>query len=306
MAATNPRLLTYDVSRVGLGMRSRNPVTAIILLMLALLTGCSRLGFFDTIAPKDGGAVLEARGLSYGADARQKLDIYRPAGGDKNAPTLVFVYGGSWNSGRRQEYSFVGRAFASRGFVTVIADYRLVPEHLYPAFVQDSAKAVAWTYRNIASYGGNPKKLYVVGHSAGAYNAMMVALNPRFLGDEGLPLSIIDAAAGLSGPYDFLPLDVDETRAAFRGVANLENTQPVNWAGRGRKPPVFVATGDADEFVKPRNTQALAAALRRSGNRVEEKSYPGVDHVGTLLAISRPLRGNAPVLDDIVAFLMRN
>jgi len=273
---------------------------------LASAAGCSRLGAFDTLVPKDSGSQLASRGAAYGSDPRQQLDIYRPSTGEAKAPTIVFIYGGSWNSGRRQEYDFVGRAFASRGFVTVIADYRLVPEHVYPAFVQDSAKAVAWAYRNIAAYGGDPHKLFVVGHSAGAYNAMMVTLQPGFLRREGLPASIIDAAVGLSGPYDFLPLDVEETQAAFKGVANLPATQPVTWAGRGRKPPVFVATGEADTLVLPRNTKALARALRAAGNSVEEKYYPGVDHAGTLLAISRPLRDDAPVLDDVTEFLGRH
>ena len=209
---------------------------------VVLLGGCSRLALFNAFVPKDQGSQLVVSGIAYGTDDRQKLDIYLPEKQGRSK-VVVFVYGGSWDSGSRSEYAFVGRALASRGFVTIIADYRLVPEHPYPAFVQDT------------------------------------------------------------GPYDFLPLDVSATKAAFADTQNLSATQPVYWAGIGRKPPVFLATGDADETVVPRNTKSLARLLRRSGNFVEEVYYPGIDHAGTLLAISKPLRSKAPVLDDITAFL---
>jgi len=288
-------------------MSARLNQLIVLALVILGMTGCTRLGLFDTFVPKDSGAGTIERGIAYGPAPRQKLDIYRPAAPSGRAPVLVFVYGGSWDNGRRQDYSFVGRAFAARGFLTVIADYRLVPDIRYPVFVEDTAKAVAWTYRNASAYGGDPGKLYVAGHSAGAYNVMMTALDPRFLRVEGLSTGIIDAAAGLSGPYDFLPLDVDATRAAFKGVGNLPATQPIYWAKRaGRHPPSFLATGDEDELVKPRNTRALAAALRSSGSMVTEKIYPGLDHPGTLLAISRPLRDRATTLDDIVDFFRQH
>jgi acetyl esterase/lipase len=271
-------------------------------LVMVSLTGCSQLGLFNALAPHDAGTRLVARDVAYGTDPRQRLDIYAPVDGQGRSAVVVFVYGGSWNSGRRQEYAFAARALASRGYVTVLFDYRLVPEHRYPVFVEDTAKAVAWTHRNVASYGGDPARLFILGHSAGAYNAVMTALAPEFLAAEGLDPSVVRGVAGLSGPYDFLPLDVDATREVFRDVADLEATQPVNRIGGSRGPAVFVATGEADTLVKPRNTRALDAALRRAGRRVEARYYDGVDHAGTLLALSRALRGRAPVLDDVTGF----
>lgn len=288
----------------------RNRRLLAVLLLVPLLFGlgaCSRLGAFNFVIPKDGGATLVGHGVAYGPDPRQTLDVYAPSGTAPPRGVIVFNYGGSWNSGARQEYGFVGKAFASRGYVTVVFDYRLVPDFRYPVFVQDTAKAVAWTYANIAAYGGDPKRLYLVGHSAGAYDAMMVTVAPEFLAAEGLSPSIIRATAGLSGPYDFLPLDVDETREAFKGVKTLERTQPVNRVGPGRAiPPILLLHGDADDLVYPRNTRALAAALKRSGHVVRAKFYPGVDHVGTLLAISRPLRDKAPVIEDVLQFFERH
>ncbi len=281
-------------------------LAALPLLALSL-AGCSPLGAFNAVIPKDRGVTVVARGVSYGPEPRQKLDIYAPPEGAGNNGVVVFVYGGSWNSGSKSDYAFAGRAFAAQGFVTMVFDYRLVPAIRYPVFVEDSAKAVAWAYRNAATYGGDQKRLYLVGHSAGAYNAMMVALAPQFLQAEGLSPSILRAAAGLSGPYDFLPLDVDSTREAFSRAPDLPATQPINYVRPGRAtPPIFVATGDADDLVKPRNTRALAAVLRGAGHRVEEKYYPGIDHAGTLLAIAKPLRKNAPVVEDVAGFFKAN
>lgn len=278
-------------------------LAAIPLFMLGL-AGCTELGAFNAIIPHDAHALRVAHDVAYGPDPRQTIDIYAPASGAKAAKIIVFIYGGSWNSGRKEDYSFAAKAFASRGFVTAVFDYRLVPQIRYPAFVDDSAAAVAFIYRNASTYGGDPKHLYLIGHSAGAYNAMMVALAPRFLARQGLSNSIVKAAVGLSGPYDFLPLDVDATRQAFAGVSDLKSTQPSNLIAKGQfAPPVMLATGDADTLVYPRNTVALAARLRHTGHEIEERHYPGVDHKGTLLAISRPFRGKAPVLDDILAFL---
>jgi len=301
-----------SVSRIAM-MKSRrghsliNKTLPFIAFIVMSLVGCSTLGTFNAIAPKDGGSYLESSGLVYGSDPRQKLDIYRPREASGPVPVIVFVYGGSWNSGDRGAYGFVGRALADRGYVTIVIDYRLVPNVRYPTFVEDTAKAVAWTYRNVAAHGGDPEQLYLVGHSAGAYNAMMVALAPRYLGAEGLKPSIVKAAVGISGPYDFLPLDVDETREAFKGVPDLAATQPVNLPIKGRyAPPILLLHGSADTLVYPRNSEALAAALRKTGHVVENRFYPGIDHVSTLLAISRPMRKRAPVVDDVVGFLKQH
>jgi acetyl esterase/lipase len=286
-------------------LRFRATFLIVIAALFAIaLSGCSRLGMFNLVVPKDAGSQIVATGVAYGEDPRQKLDIYAPASAVGKAPVIVFVYGGSWNSGSRQDYAFVGRTFASRGFLTVVFDYRLVPKIRYPEFVRDGAKALAWVRGNIGAYGGDPARLHVVGHSAGAYNALMLALAPEFLAREGLPANTIKAVAGLSGPYDFLPLAVPETTEAFAGVKDLEGTQPVIRARRGgRFPPVLLIHGEEDSFVLPRNSRVLAAALRAGGHLVREIYYPEIDHVGTLLAISRPLRQRAAVVDDIVDFL---
>jgi len=288
-------------------LRRQNRIAAPARLVLAFAAvaaagGCSKLGILDSVMPHDAGGQRAAAGLKYGPHDRQKLDVYTPVASDEHKSVVVFVYGGSWDSGRRQDYGFVGHAFAARGFVTVIPDYRLVPKVRYPAFVQDAAAAVRWVRDNIARYGGDPDRVAVVGHSAGAYNAVMLAVDPTYVDPESPSHVPIDAIAGLAGPYDFLPLDTGATRRAFGGVANLAATQPVRLV-EADGPPLFLATGADDATVEPRNTEALAARARAAGRAVTVEVYEEADHVDVLLALGRWFRDRAPVLDDVTEFL---
>src|SRR5688572_12343511 len=172
----------------------------------ALTAACSPLSMFATLSPKDP-ASLGVRGEAYGPGPRQKLDVYVPRRQAGGAPVAVFFYGGAWDSGRRQDYNWVGRALASRGFVTLVADYRLYPQVRYPHFLEDGALAVRWATDNAARFGGDPERIVLVGHSAGAYNAVMLGLDPRYLKAAGVEPGRIKAVAGLSGPYDFLPFE---------------------------------------------------------------------------------------------------
>jgi acetyl esterase/lipase len=259
---------------------------------------------FNTLVPKDGGGSLARADIAYGPDPHNRLDVYIPDPAPRHVPVVVFIYGGYWNSGSRTDYAFAGRAFASRGFVTVIPDTRLVPQVRFPDFVEDDAAALRWVHAHIAEFGGDPERIYLAAHSSGAYNAVMLALDPEFLRKVGLPRGTIRKVAALSGPYDFLPLDVDATKEAFGQAKDLAATQPVNFTSAAA-PPMFLATGADDTLVYPRNTAALARKLRQAGAPVIEKSYPGVGHAGMITALSRPFRGQAPVLDDVTAFFLK-
>jgi acetyl esterase/lipase len=266
----------------------------------AFLAGCTPLGVLNTVVPEDGGARRVATSIAYGPLPRQGLDIYAPAAAAR-APVVVFFYGGSWSSGRKEDYSFAASAFASAGYVCVLPDYRLFPAVRFPAFLEDCALATAWVSKNIARFGGDPSRLFLAGHSAGAYNAVMVGLDRRYLDAAGGSQAAIRGVAGLAGPYDFLPLDNRTTINVFGEAPRLDLTQPVNFARRGL-PPFFLATGADDDTVFPRNTIALAKRLRGVSVPVTEKIYPGVSHAGILLALSVPLRGRAPVLADMLDF----
>lgn len=267
----------------------------------ALTAACSPLSLFATLAPKDP-AIRSVDGAAYGPDPRQKLDVYAPRAATGAAPVAVFFYGGSWDTGRRQDYNWVGRALAARGFVTVVVDYRLYPQVRYPGFLEDGAQAVRWSIDHAKDFGGDPHRIVLIGHSAGAYSAVMLGLDRRYLVKAGVDPSWIKAMAGLCGPYDFLPLEGQITPKIFGQEKDLQATQPLSYV-RKDAPAAFLATGDQDTMVYPRNTTALAAALRAKGAVVEEHVYPGVDHVNMVLALSRTFRGKAPVLDEMTAFL---
>jgi acetyl esterase/lipase len=273
-------------------------------LMLALLAGlaaCSPLRTFNTLVPKDGGVRMAARGAAYGEHARQRLDVYVPRGGGEPRPVIVFFYGGSWNSGVREGYGFIGRALAAAGFVVVIPDYRLVPDAPFPEFLKDCAGAVRWARAHATEFGGDGDRLLLAGHSAGAYNAAMLALDPQWL---GLDRQAVRGLIGLAGPYDFLPLDGPVPVATFGGWARPRETQPLSFADRSA-PPALLATGTDDRIVLPRNSRALAAKLEAAGVAVELKLYPDVGHVGIATAIAQPFRRRAPVLGDMIAFARR-
>lgn len=243
-----------------------------------------------------------ATDVAYGPDPRQRLDVWVPAPAGGRRPVLVFFYGGSWSSGSKGDYAFAARSLAAEGFAVVVPDYRLVPQVRFPIFVEDAAAAVAYARTHAAGWGGDPARLALAGHSAGAYLAAMVALDPAWLERAGAPAGTVKAWAGLSGPYDFLPFDVDASRDAFGAWPRPRETQPVAYAGAG-DPPAFLAHGLKDTTVRPRNTEALAARLKAAGVEVEVRRYPDLDHKDTVLALTRTFRGKAPVRADMSRFL---
>ena len=217
---------------------SRRLFLAATALAAAALTACSgldTLNGLNRLTPGDGGVAQVGRDIAFGADPRQQLDVYAPKG-RAGAPVVVFFYGGSWKTGSRRDYGFAARAIAAKGFVVVVPDYRLVPQVRYPAFVEDGAAAVAWTAAHAGEYGGDPKRIGVAGHSAGAYIALMLAVDPRWTAKAGAG-GAIKAAVGLAGPYDFLPFEPGgAAEAAFGQAADPRDTQPVTHA-RADAPP---------------------------------------------------------------------
>ena len=285
-------------------LRHGGPVKPAILVLVLLLAAIgiayrfAPLESFDALMPKDAGSRQVEDGLRYGEGPRRKLDLYAPVTPGSDRPVIVWFYGGSWNSGARQHYAFAARGLAAQGFVVAVPDYRLVPEARFPAFVEDGAAAVRWVRANIAEYGGDPDRIVVMGHSAGAYIAAMLASDPQWLGDDR---AAVVGLVGLAGPYDFAPFDVDSTKAAFGEWPDAAQTQPVTFAGAG-SPPALLLTGADDTTVKPRNSHALTQRLHDAGVEAEVIEYPGVGHIGILTALARPLRARTPVLRDATGF----
>jgi len=271
------------------------------LAIATLLAACSPIKVLNALTPSS--TFTKTSSIAYGDDPRQKLDIYRPVTALRDAPVVVFFYGGSWNSGSKDDYGFVGEALASRGIVVVIADYRLYPQVRYPAFLQDGAQAVAWAHQHSAEYGGDPRKLYVMGHSSGAYNAAMLALDPQWLAGVGLSPSVFKGWIGLAGPYDFLPIENRDVRPVFFYPDSPPDSQPINHVSHDAPPSLLIASVD-DNLVNPkRNTGGLANKLRAAGVPVEEFYFSKTSHATLVASMARPLRWLAPVLDRVTAFI---
>jgi len=271
------------------------------ILLAGALAACSPLAVVNAVSPA--GTVHATSALRYGPDARNTLDVYRPAATARKAPVIVFFFGGNWVSGKREDYAFVGRALAARGFVVVVPDYRLYPQVRYPDFLVDGAGAVAWTAREIAAYGGDPDKIFVMGHSAGAYNAAMLALDPRWLGQQGLRPDLLRGWIGLAGPYDFLPVTNRTTQPVFSAPDTPPDSQPVNHVSTSAPPALLIAAKE-DKTVNPvRNTGGMAAKLRAFHVPVREVYYEGVSHTTLVASLSNTLTRLAPTLDAVEDFV---
>lgn len=269
------------------------------LLVLVALAGCSPAGLLDTVTP--GYGVERTPTVRYMPGPRGTLDIYRRADAAR-MPVIVFIYGGNWQTGDKDMYGFAARPLAARGAVVVVPDYRLAPEVAFPAFVQDNAAAVAWTLRHAAEYGGDPARVFVLGHSAGAYNAAMLALDERYLTAAGASRAQLAGVIGLAGPYDFLPITQPDLKPIFAPVQDGPLSQPITYAD-GTNPPILLLAGADDTTVMPGNTTRLADRIATRGGPVQSRIYPGLGHIGILTAITPLFQRRAPVLDDVWNFI---
>ena len=272
---------------------------------IAALVGCAPVDLLNATIGTGGLRVRRALAYAPGelaGHSRLRLDVYAPESLPHPAPVVVFFYGGSWQEGRRGDYVFVAAALARRGMVVVVPDYRVFPEVTYPAFLADGAAAVTFASDHAAGWGGDPARTFVVGHSAGAYIAAMLALDPTYLALAGSSRERVAGTVGISGPYDFRPIVRPDIRAVFGAAADGDDAQPISHVD-GRNRPLLLLTGEADTTVQPRNTHALAARIRAAGGPVAVRTYPGVGHIGTITAFAPLLRGDAPVPDDVAAFV---
>jgi acetyl esterase/lipase len=265
-----------------------------------LLSGCSgalfgalNVGSRPDDAPTEPSVLFDpAHGLS--------LDVHRPASADGSAALVVFFYGGSWQNGSRARYAFAGRALAARGVVAVVPDYRLYPAVRFPEFMHDAARAVAWAHANARALGADPARVHVMGHSAGAQIAALLATDPRYLAAEGLAPSDLAGVIGISGPYDVRPEGYPDLEDLFGPPESWPQARPVNFVDAG-DPPFLLLHGGDDGTVWPIHSERMAATLREAGIPVRLHLYPGMGHIRPLLALRYPRL--APVLADTLDFI---
>jgi acetyl esterase/lipase len=278
-------------------------LTLVTTMLSFLLAGCSATGVLNAVTT--GSSYTLRADVAYGTHPRQKLDIYSPKATPPATgwPVVVFIYGGSWNDGARAQYQFVGEALAARGVVTLVADYRLYPEARYPDFLSDSAQALAYGLDQAARLGGDPKRVFVMGHSAGGYNAAMLALDARWLKATGHGPNELAGWIGLAGPYDFYPIVNPAAKPVFFHPNYPQNSQPIGFASP-KAPRSFLAAATDDKLVNPqRNTVQLAEKLQAEGVPITVKLYPHASHTTLIGAFAWPLRWIAPVLEDVLAFI---
>lgn len=275
----------------------------LLLATLPTLAGCSGISVLNAVTP--GGSYSLVSGVVYqGGD--QFLDVYVPHHA-RQAPVVVFLYGGSWqkeSTYTREQYRFVGEALAARGYLTIIPDYRLYPAVRYPAFIDDCAAAVVWAHTHAAAFGGDPEKLVLLGHSAGGYNAAMLALDPAYLQRAGGERAWIKAMVGLAGAYDFLPLTDKGLRNVFATAVPIDRSQPINRVD-GRNPPILLLAGSNDDIVYVKNTNNLQARIAAAHGPVEKYIYPKLGHALIVASLSTRLQGHADVMQRTMNFFER-
>jgi acetyl esterase/lipase len=267
----------------------------------ALLSACTQLSLFAVNAPAWLGNYSRTSDIAYGELSAQRLDVYRPNHIER-APIVIFIHGGGWNNGDKAQYRFVGAALAEQGWICASMNYRLYPAVKFPAFVDDAALAIKYVHDHAREFGGDPQKIFVLGHSAGAHIAAMLSLDKRYLQKVGGDTRWLSGVIGLAGPYNFIPFAHDYMHDLFGPPSDYGLSQPVNFA-RSDAPPLLLLHGLADTNVKPTNTIRLVAAMQRQGGAVQARYYEGVNHTDIIAAMSIPARTRAPVLAEMKQFI---
>ncbi len=279
--------------------RRRRAVAAGLALSLGAVSACSPRRVVERILLRD--HFVLTTGLAYGGTERQRLDVYRPRSRHGPAPVIVFLYGGRWQGGSRDQYRLLGDALTRRGLVVVVPDYRLYPGARFPAWVEDAARAVRWVSDSIGRFGGDPSRIFVVGHSAGAHTAALLALDERYLAQGGLPRQTVRGIVSIAGPVATVWTDPD-VQALMGPREGWPATYPLTHVD-GREPPILLLHGGKDRTVAPANSVRLAERIRQRGGCARAIAYRGLDHVGIAIALSLPRLGGAPVLEDVLTFV---
>ena len=272
-----------------------------LLVSLGSLAACSPRLLAERVFL--GGHFALTRNVPYAPGARQRLDVYAPRGGRSGAPVVVFLYGGRWQHGSKEQYRLVGDALTRRGVLAVVPDYRVYPAVRFPAWVQDAAAAVRWTRDNISRFGGDPDRIFLAGHSAGGHTVALLALDDHYLREAGVRSSAIRGAAVLAGPVATEWTDAD-VQALMGPRASWPATYPLTYAD-GSGPPLLLLHGARDRVVSPANSVRLAERVRERGGCARAVMYRGLDHVGIVVALALPRLEIAPVFEDLMRFLAR-
>jgi len=242
-----------------------------------------------------------ARDLPYGSDPREQLDVYRPRTPRVAAPVVVFLYGSRWQYGSKTQYHLLGQALTGRGLVAVVPEYRLYPQVTFPGWVEDAARAVRWVRDSIGAYGGDPTRIFIVGHSAGGHTAALLALDPQYLRRVGIPAGTVRGVVSLAGPVATTWTDPD-VQTLMGPPERWRGTYPLELVD-GTGSPLLLLHGGRDEIVAAQNSVLLGSRIREAGGCARVIIYRNLDHVGIVIALAVPGLNIAPVLEEIIRFV---
>ena len=310
------KALNNDVQRPKVGMPKlvRVGVTA-ALAVGSIMLATQQAQAFSALAIVNGitsnGGVGVSKDILYGDEPLQDLDIYYPkplaqamktnTTIKQEYPMVVFVHGGSWESGSKEEYAFVGQSLAQAGYVTAVINYRKAPEHVYPDYVEDTAQAIAWSYKNAKRFHANPERFAVVGHSAGAFNAVAAIANEDFLKPYGIKPTDISAVIGIAGPYSY-DFRKFSSVTAFAADATPDEVMPDRQI-KGAQPPYLLLTAEKDKVVYATNTIKMTQALKAAGVTVQTSEIKGASHATSIGAMAPPLRWVNDVRAQVLSYL---
>lgn len=305
-SASNTKARTFTFTKAGV-------TTALaiggIVLAMQQAQALSALAVVNGITANGGVGV--SKNILYGDQPSQDLDIYYPkplaqamktqSTINKSYPMVVFVHGGSWETGSKEEYAFVGQSLAQAGYVTAVINYRKAPENVYPDYVKDAAQAIAWSHNNAESLHADPKRLAVIGHSAGAFNAVAAVANEDFLAPYGIKPKDLAAVIGIAGPYSYDFRKFSSARA-FGANATPDEVMPDRQI-KGEQPPYLLLTAEKDTTVYDSNTIKMTEALKAAGATVENGVIKGASHATSIGAMAPPLRWVNDVRAQVLTYL---
>jgi acetyl esterase/lipase len=274
---------------------------ATVALAALLLGGCADL-FYATVGGLGATrGVVAAPNQEFDTGHHLALDVYAPRDA-QGAAVVVFFYGGSWEAGKRRWYRYVGDALAVNGVVAIIPDYRKFPDVRFPAFMDDAARAVAWAREHARDFGGDPARLFVMGHSAGGQIAALLAADKRYLAAVDMRPRDLAGMIGLAGAYAFLPFVDNEARIFGDNERGRYDSQPINFID-GDEPPMLLLQGIDDDEVPPHNAEVVAERAQSMDGTALLKLYPDVGHSSILLSFARGHASQVPALRDTLDFI---
>lgn len=268
---------------------------AATLTAVTTLAACAPVTVLNGITPSS--TFDRTKNVSFGQGTRDTLDIYRAEKPKADAPVLVFVHGGSWDSGSKGIYKFLAEGFTKSGYDIVVPNYRLYPDAKFPNFLEDNARAVAFTADAFPE-----RKIVLVGHSAGAYNVLMLGLRDEYLSNAGVDrCATISGIVGLAAPVGLAPLTGERLIEIFPERFTADDAVINNVTGP--TPAVFLGHGEKDTTVSPKNSTALADKITARGGVAQAKIYPGQSHIDVVKVLSRHFDKDATLKADIIAFI---